>query len=201
MIANSTIENHFPFCMQQGADSSFIDKQRIREFAAQHLPVTQKQINNAVKEHLVFLQNGGAGGQWKTIHIKGIVLALYFGKEIPFGKQANFELQRFTEEITLEKRILPFSNFCGSIIEKVNFKNSDLSYSMLTDVTGQSANFENAQLAYTDFTRANLENANFQNANLIGADFENCHLSGADFRGANLSQARFPGAILKKVRI
>jgi len=201
MIANSTIENYFPFCLQPGTDSSQIDKNRIRQFATQHSPLCQSKINQTIHTHLVFLQNGGAGGQWKTIHIKGIVLALYFGEEVSLGKQANFELQRFSYEATLEHVILPFSNFCGSIIENISFQHADLSYSVFTDVAGQNANFQNTQLAYTDFTRANLENANFQNANLLGADFENCNLSGADFRGANLSQARFPGAILKQVRV
>ncbi len=201
MIANSTIEDYFPFCMQQGADSSLIDKQRIKQLASQHPPLTEKYIANTIKAHLVFLQNGGAGGHWKTIHVKGIVLAIYFGEEVPFGKQASFELQHFSPKSKLNQVILPFSNFCGSFIEAVSFQNSDLSYSIFTDVAGQNANFQNAQLAYTDFTRANLENANFQNANLVGSDFENCNLSGADFRGANLSQTRFPGAILKKIRI
>jgi len=201
MTTNSTIEDHFPFCMQQGADSSLIDKQRIIQFAAQQPTLSQKYIADVIKAHLVFLQNGGAGGKWKTIHVKGIVLALYFGEEVPIGKQASFELQHFSPESKLEQAILPFSNFCGSIIETVNFQHSDLSYSIFTDVAGQSANFQNAQLAYTDFTRANLENANFQNANLVGADFENCNLSGANFRGANLSQTRFPGAILKQIQI
>jgi len=187
--------------MQQGADSSLIDKKRIRQFAAQHPPLTQKCIAEKIKAHLVFLQNGGAGGQWKTIHVKGIVLALYFGAEVPFGKQASFELQYLTPNPIMEQIILPFSNFCGSIIEKVSFQNADLSYSIFTDVAGQNANFQNSQLAYTDFTRADLRNANFQNANLVGADFENSNLSGADFRGANLSQTRFPGAILKQIRI
>lgn len=201
MITNSTIEDYFPFCMQQGADSSQIDKKRIRQFAAQNAPLNQKQIKDTIQAHLVFLQNGGAGGQWKTIHIKGIVLALYFGEEVLFGKQASFELQRFTQGYSLNQVILPFSNFCGSIIEEVSFQNSDLSYAVFTDVAGQNANFQNTQLAYTDFTRANLENANFQNANLVGADFENCNLSGANFKGANLSQAKFPGAILKRICI
>lgn len=201
MIANSTIEDYFPFCMQQGSDSSLINKQRIRQFAAQKPILSQKYIADTIKAHLVFLQNGGAGGKWKTIHVKGIVYALYFGEDVPFGQQANFELQHFSAKSELEQVVLPFSNFCGSIIEKVSFQNSDLSYSIFTDVAGQSTNFQNAQLAYTDFTRANLENVNFQNANLIGADFENCNLSGADFRGANLSQTRFPGAILQQIQV
>jgi len=201
MITNSTIEDYFPFCMQKGADNSLIDKQRIRQFAAQQPTLTQKFITNTIKAHLVFLQNGGAGGQWKTIHVKGIVFALYFGDDVSFGQQAHFELQRFSPESKLEQVILPFSNFCGSIIETVSFQNSDLSYSIFTDVAGQNANFQNAQLTYADFTRANLENVNFQNANLLGADFENCNLSGADFRGANLSQTRFPGATLNQILI
>lgn len=201
MITNSTIEDYFPFCMQQGADSSLIDKQRIKQFAAQYPILTQKNIADTIKAHLIFLKNGGAGGQWKTIQVKGIVFALYFGEAVSLGKQANFELRRFSSESALEQVVLPFSNFCGSIIETVSFYNSDLSYSIFTDVAGQGANFQNAQLAYTDFTRADLANANFKNANLVGADFENCNLSGADFRGANLSQTRFPGAILEQIQI
>lgn len=201
MIANSTIEDYFPFSMQQGADSSLIDKQRIWQFASQQTPLTAQFIADTIKAHLIFLQNGGAGGKWKTIHVKGIVLALYFGEEVTAGQQASFELQRFSPETTLQQEVLPFSNFCGSIIASISFQNSDLSYSIFTDVNGKGANFKNAELAYTDFTRANLENANFQNANLVGADFENCNLTGADFRGANLSQTRFPGAILKQILI
>jgi len=199
MTTNSTIENYFPFCLQAGADSSQVDKKRIRQFAAQNTPLCQNQINDIIQAHLVFLQNGGAGGQWKTIHIKGIVLALYFGEEVSLGKQANFELQRFSYEATFEQVILPFSNFCGSIIENMSFQHADLSYSVFTDVAGQNVNFQNTQLAYTDFTRANLENANFQHANLVGADFENCNLTGADFRGTRLNGARFPGAVLDQI--
>lgn len=197
MVANSTIEDYFPYCTELGADCSMIDRQRIEQLLLQNKPLTKEKIEESIATHLLFLQNGGAGGQWKTIHLKGIVLALYFGEEVTRGKQANFELQQIPSGMELKNAILPFSNFCASKIEMVNFNAADLSYSILTDVFGKYANFSQAQLAYTDFTRGDFQGANFQNTNLIGADFENCNLTGANFKGANLRQARFPGAILK----
>lgn len=201
MITDSRIEDYFPFCMQQGSDASMINKQRIQQLVQQQIPLSREIIASSIKAHLLFLQNGGAGGQWKTIHIKGIVVALYFGPEVHVGKQANFELKQFPEGINLTNSVLPFSNFCASKITRTNFSNADLSYSVLTDIDGVNVKFKNAKLAYTDFTRANLEGANFQNANLIGADFENCILQNADFRGANLRNTRFPGAVLKGIRV
>lgn len=201
MIANSTILDYFPFCTHQGTDSSMINKSRIRQLILQKRPLSNQFIEKTIKDHLIFLQNGGAGGKWKTIHIKGIVLALYFGEEVTVGKQANFELQQFATDVNLAEVILPFANFCSSRIAQVNFKAADLSYSIFTDVVAKDVNFSNANLAYIDFTRGDLENANFSNANLVGADFENCNLKGANFKGANLSKARFPGADLTNVRI
>ncbi len=197
MIANLTIEEYFPYCTELGADCSMINRQRIQQLVLSNKPLTKGAIEKSIAAHLLFLENGGAGGQWKTIHLKGIVLALYFGEEVNKGKQANFELQQIPSEIALRNVVLPFSNFCSSKIEKVDFSGADLSYSILTDVFSKYANFSNAQLAYTDFTRGDFQEANFRNANLIGADFENCNLRGANFKGANLRQARFPGAILK----
>ena len=201
MITTNILENYFPYCTQQGADSSMINRKRINQLILQNPILNSSTITNIIQQHLLFLQNGGAGGQWKTIHIKGIVIALYFGDEIKIGKQANFELKQIPKTIDLQNVILSFSNFCSSLINGVNFKNADLSYSVLTDVEGKKVNFSGTQLAYTDFTRANLEGANFKNANLIGADFENCNLTGANFKGANLRQARFPGAVLKDIQI
>ncbi len=201
MIANSTISDYFPFCTHQGTDTSMINKSRIRQLISQKKPLSNRDIETIIKDHLTFLQNGGAGGKWKTIHIKGIVLALYFGEEVTRGKQASFELQQFANDVSLAKAILPFANFCSSSIAQVNFQAADLSYSVFTDVAAKNVNFSNANLAYVDFTRGNLENANFSNANLVGADFENCNLKGANFKGASLSKARFPGADLTNVSI
>lgn len=201
MTVNSTILEYFPFCTHKGADSSMINKSRIRQLTLKNTPLSTQRITSIIDNHLIFLQNGGAGGKWKTIHIKGIVLALYFGAEVSKGTQANFELQRLPNEINLSEVILPFANFCSSKIEQANFQSADLSYSIFTDVAAKNINFHQANLAYVDFTRANLENADFSNANLVGADFENCNLAGANFEGANLSGTRFPGANLMNVSI
>jgi len=198
---NSTILEHFPFCTHQGADSSMINKSRIRQLTLKNTTLSIQEITSIIKSHLIFLQNGGAGGKWKTIHIKGIVLALYFGSEVTKGEQANFELQQLPNGINLKEIILPFANFCSSKLEAVNFQSADLSYSVFTDVAAKNINFYKANLAYVDFTRGNLENADFRNANLVGADFENCNLKGANFKGANLCGTRFPGANLMNVCI
>ncbi len=200
-MINSTILDYFPFCTLQGADSSMINKSRIEQLTLKNAPLPILRIATMIKRHLAFLQNGGAGGKWKMIHIKGIVLALYFGPEVTTGEQANFELQQLPNGVNLKEIILPFANFCSSKIEQVNFQSADLSYSVFTDVFAKNACFQNANLAYVDFTRADLENANFANANLVGADFENCNLKGANFKGANLSKTRFPGADLTNVYI
>jgi len=201
MTISSTISNYFPFCTHQGADSSMINKSRIRQLTLRNTPLTIQHIKSMIDNHLTFLKNGGAGGKWKTIHIKGIVLALYFGVEVTKGEQANFELQQLPTGVNLEAVILPFANFCSSKIEAANFQLADLAYSIFTDVAAKNINFRKANLAYVDFTRANLENADFRNANLVGADFENCNLKGANFKGANLSGTRFPGANLMNVCI
>ena len=201
MTTNSIYETYFPFCTQAGRDYSMINKQRIQQLVLKNKPLNKAQIAMTISNHLVFLQNGGAGGQWKIVHLQGIVVALYFGPEASKGIQANFERQQFPKNVNLQKAVLPFSNFCASMFIAGDFQSADLSYSVLTDVEAENSNFKNAQLAYTDFTRANLKGVNFQNANLIGADFENCNLTGADFRGAILNQARFPGAILEEITI
>lgn len=201
MIANSILEKHFPFYNQQGTDSSMINKQKIRQLVLQELPLSISSIQKSICQHLLFLQTGGAGGVWKTIHIKGIVAALYFGAESTNGEQASFERKLFPKKLKLQNVILPFANFCSSEITNIDFQHANLSYSVCTDTNARNVNFQNAQLTYTDFTRADLEGANFQNANLIGADFENCNLSGANFKGANLINTRFPGAILTDILI
>lgn len=201
MILNSTISDHFPFCTYPGTDSSMINKARIQQLILQNAPLTIHRIEAIIQNHLCFLENGGAGGQWKTIHIKGIVLALYFGADVTKGAQANFELQQLPKGVNLSEVILPFSNFCGSRIEQANFQAANLSYCIFTDVLAKNTSFRNANLAHTDFSRGNLENADFTNANLAGADFENCNLKGANFQGADLNNARFPGTILTNVCI
>jgi len=200
-MLNSTISDHFPFCTYPGTDSSMINKARIQQLTLQNAPLTIHRIEAIIQNHLYFLENGGAGGQWKMIHIKGIAIALYFGADVAKGVQASFELQQLPKGVNLREVILPFSNFCGSRIEQANFQAANLSYSIFTDVLVKNTSFRDANLAHTDFSRGNLANADFTNANLVGADFENCNLSGANFKGANLNKARFPGAILTNVRI
>jgi uncharacterized protein YjbI with pentapeptide repeats len=201
MLQTLLSDSSFPYSNQKGGDTSKINKGKIKQLIFKEKPLNPSQIKAIIEAHYTFLENGGAGGKWKIIDLKGIVLALYFGQEVTMGKQAAFDYKRFSDQVNFKQVLLPFSNFCASHIEGIDFQNADLSYSVFTDVCGKAANFSNAVSIGTDFTRANLKNANFQNANLFGADFENCDLSGADFRGAILTDARFPGAILKNVKI
>lgn len=201
MITNSTISNYFPFSTYPGTDRSMINPSRIQQLILLKPPLSKKYIAKAIQQHLIFLQQGGAGGTWKTIHLKGIVIALYLGEEVTLGKQATFELQQLPIGLDLSEAMLPFANFCSSKIEQVNFQNANVSYSIFTDAIAKDVNFSNANLAYADFSRGDFENANFENANLIGADFENCNLKGANFKGTQLDNAKFPGAILTDVQI
>ena len=201
MYIHSLLSDYFPYCTHQGADCSMVNAALIRQLTLKKRPLSIPTITSIIKEHLVFLQHGGAGGKWKTIHLKGIVVALYFGNEVTKGAQASFELQQLPTGVHLKEIVLPFANFCSSRIEQANFQAADLSYSIFTDAAAEGTNFSEANLAYVDFTRANLENADFREAHLVGADFENCNLQGADFRGAKLSGARFPGAKLANVLI
>ena len=190
-------KSHYNSIKQFGQiPNPFPNANKIFKFIDFNNPVLLQEFEKLKKNHLAFLQNGGAGGTWKIIKIKGIVTALYFGIDEGSNNQAILERRFFPEKINLEHSILPFSSFCGSFFEKISLKNSDFSYSIFTDTQAVSSNFSDCNLAFTDFSRSNLAHANFEYANLTGADFENCNLTGTNFKHAVLTGAKFQGAVL-----
>jgi len=189
----------FPLSNQEGRPTIGINKSRITNLAKNSKPLSSSQLEQILEKHFDFLSGGGAGGEWQTILVKGLVLGLYNAPlVVKDGEQATFERANLSK-VEIAKRQIPFANFCGVYKENGDFQNANLSYCLFTDSFLQGADFRGTNLQNTDFSRANLRFANFQNANLQGVDFENCDLSGADFRNAKLLNSRFPGANLKNV--
>ena len=197
--ACTLLQSIFPLFKQEGRSTTGINKIRISNLAKNSKPVSQSQLEQILEKHFDFLSAGGAGGEWQTILVKGLVLGLYNTTfEVKDGEQATFERANLSK-VEMANREMPFANFCGVYKEEGDFQNTNLSYCLFTDSFLEGADFRSANLQNADFSRANLRFANFQNANLQGVDFENCDLSGADFRNANLFNSRFPGANLENV--
>ena len=163
--------------------------------------LSRTQVDKLIVEHLIFLKSGGAGGNWTTLVIDGIVTGIYNSRGMYKGVQAQFEHRRLNCDCTLEDQLLSFANCCGLYAPKLEAPRIDLSYSLMTDAFLPNANFQDGNLKKADFSRAVLTNVDFRGADLRYADFENCNLNGSDFRGARLEGARFPGASLKEVII
>ena len=156
--------------------------------------ISQKQLEEIIEKHHQFLMQGGHGGEWKVIEVRGIVTAFYdCQNEVKEGKQAIFERKNISL-ISFEKIELPYANFCAAFAEGANFSNANFEKSLFTDAFLEGANFSESDFSEVDFSRSDLRNANFQNTDLTGADFENCNLEGADFREAKLGKSRFVGA-------
>ena len=196
---NPSIYSTFPFSEQKGTSTGNINKKRMIQIAKESFLVSSVQVKKILEKHNDFLMSGGAGGNWKTILIDGLVVGLYEGKEPDEGEQANFERMNISKH-SFENEVLPFANFCGSYARAGKFQNADLSYGLFTDAYLEQADFRNANLKNVDFSRADLRNADFRQSNLTGVDFENCDLTGADFRDTNFQNARFPGAVLNHVK-
>ena len=199
-LTNSTlIHTLFPLSDQKGRSCAGINKKRITELAKKSKPVSDKQLEQMIEKHFDFLSNGGAGGKWQTLLVKGMVVGIY---DLPLivkdGEQATFERANL-RKVQLANKEIPFANFCGVYKKNGDFSNANLSYCLFTDSFLVGADFSGADLKNTDFSRADLRGARFQNANLHGADFENCDLTGADFRNTKLNETRFPGARLEGV--
>jgi len=189
----------FPLSDQVGSDISLINSTLLQQIAQSDPPLKKEELEQMIKDHLIFLMSGGAGGSWKTILIKGLVLGIYKGPEGKEGKQASFEKRHLKQDLELSSLELPFSNFCAAFAPQVSFFNSDLSHCLFTDAHLEEAVFKKSNLHKSDFSRANLAGASFADSDCSDVDFENCNLIGADFRGARLNGARFPGAQLDQV--
>ena len=184
-----------------GSNICHIDQKKMSQLIKSKSPLSKSQVDKLIVEHLIFLKSGGAGGNWTTLVIDGIVTGIYNFKETHNGTQAQFEHRRLNSDCSLEGQLLSFANCCGLYAPKLEALRIDLSHSLMTDAFLPNANFQGGNLKKVDFSRAVLTNVDFRGADLRYADFENCNLNGSDFRGARLEGARFPGAFLKEVMV
>ena len=197
--ANKDYLSIFPMSNESGGDTTHINTALLQQLSKGKQSLSPEKLQEITKDHLVFLMSGGAGGKWKTILIKGLILGIYTGPESKDGRQASFEKTRLDADLEFSFLELPFSNFCGAYAPQVSFKNADLSHCLFTDAMLCQVDFTKTNLCNSDFSRADLSGGSFIEADCSGADFENCNLVGANFTNARLSGARFPGANLKDV--
>ncbi len=187
----------FPFS-DQPRNGSSLDHDMMRSLAASGEALTEKQWKAMLTKHRAFLKSGEYGGEWQTLDVSGLVMAILPGA----GKgQADISRKKLAPGFIVGKADLRWINGCATLAEKVDFSGANLSDGIFTDSFLAGSSFEQANVTGIDFSRANLENVSFRNANCSRADFENANLAGADFTGANLAGARFPGAILDNVKI
>jgi uncharacterized protein YjbI with pentapeptide repeats len=199
-IYSKDLKTVFPYSDVLGSDTSNIKTQNMQKVAASKPSLTSEEIKNMIIQHHQFLSTGGAGGNWQTLLLQGMVIGIYVGVDAVSGTQAIFEKRHIDATIDLQEVILPFANFCAVFCQNQDFSEANLSHCLFTDADLENTIFADADLKNCDFSRANLKNVSFMNADLRGTDFENCDLTNADFRGAFLEGSRFPGAILKGVK-
>ena len=193
-LDQALLKDIFPLADQTRFFENKINRNGLRQMAKNDSSISLKQLEEIIEKHHQFLMEGGHGGQWKVIEIRGIVTAFYDCQNKPkTGEQAIFERKNITH-LSFEKIELPFSNFCAAFAEGTDFSNANFEKSLFTDAFLEGANFSESDFSGVDFSRSDLRNANFQNTNLTGADFENCNLEGANFQGAKLDKSKFVGA-------
>lgn len=167
----------------------------------------------------------------KYRHKKNIKISDQFLSQLNnrFDSVVNLE-KTFLKDLNLNrKRFLTNLDLCSSILESINFEDSDLSFSILknTELKNISFNqvvmngviFNDSTLLDTNIKYAHLrdckfvscifvnfwgsatvfENCSFENARITNADFTNSDLSNAIFKKAILSDIKFGGTVLNNV--
>lgn len=167
----------------------------------------------------------------KYRHKKNIKISDQFLSQLNnrFESVVNLE-KTFLKDLKLNrKRFLTNLDLCNSILESINFEDSDLSFSLLknTELKNISFNqvimngviFNDSTLLDTNIRYARLrdckfvscilvnfwgsatvfENCSFENARITNADFTNSDLSNAIFKKAILSNIKFGGTVLNNV--
>ncbi len=86
---------------------------------------------------------------------------------------------------------LPHSNFRGMILDRVDFRGCDISYSILVGAMLRGADLSGTRLWWSDFRSAQLQNADLSRAALIGVDFSGTNLCGANFDRSAMIQTVF----------
>ena len=173
-LYSSNLKKIFPFSDVLGANTSNIKTKKMQKVAELKSALTLDEIKNIINQHHQFLSTGGAGGNWQTLLLQGMVIGIYVGVDASSGMQAVLEKRHIPSEVDLQEVVLPFANFCGVFCKNQDFSEANLSYCLFTDAYLENTIFADANLQNSDFSRANLRNVSFMNADLRGTDFENC---------------------------
>ena len=97
---------------QKGGSCAGINKKRITDLARKSKPVSESRLEEIIEKHFNFLSNGGAGGKWQTLLVKGMVVGIYdLPVTIKNGEQATFERANLSK-VQLANKVIPFANFC-----------------------------------------------------------------------------------------
>lgn len=82
----------------------------------------------------------------------------------------------------------------GATLDNIDFSGLDISGLALKNISLEGSNLSHQKLARIDFSSSNLTNANFTATDLTGAVFTGAKLAGAVFKQAQLNNANFKGA-------
>ena len=157
----------------------------LRESAS---PVSQEEFEETMKQHALFLENGGSGGKWQTVSVSegptGTVLAVYLGPKVSAGAQASF-MNKSMEGLPVKEANLSYTNMVGVRAQKQNFDGANLQGICATDSDFSGSSFKNADLRGADFSRSLMIGCDFTGAILGGdVDRENVDFENADMTGA-----------------
>ena len=163
--------------------------------------ISVEEFETVLRDHDKFLQNGGAGGQWRTYYIKNLIYGVYAGPtSVSEGKQAKLSFKKMAA-LDLRGIALPYADCASLHAPNQEWTAADLEGSLLIDSWLDNCSFESADLYAVDFSRSLMQNCNFRGASLIGVDFENCDLRGADFSEAQIDESTsFKNAMLENVK-
>jgi uncharacterized protein YjbI with pentapeptide repeats len=198
-LSKQALAHRFPLSDQLGSATQGIDSKGMQAKSKQNKPLSAQELAQRTAAHQAFLAQGGGGGQWQVLLLKGRTLGLYRHAQADAEQQAIFDGLPFPPSLDLRELHLPYSSWVAAYLYKQDLSDSDLAHSLFVDALLDKTIFADANLTGCDFSRASLKSANFMNANLSGCDFENADLTGANFQGAILTGARFPGAVLKNI--
>ncbi|GAA4277348.1 pentapeptide repeat-containing protein [Aquimarina mytili] len=143
-------------------------------------PISQKQINEMLEEHRLFLENGGNNGKFERLGLGGMTMAIY-NKKSTKGQQLSLSKKKLAPGIDLSKANLSYADLSGCIAEDVNFEGANLEGSILTDSFFKGSSFENASLEKSDLSDSDLRDTNFISSKFGSTDFERAKLDGAKF--------------------
>lgn len=145
-------------------------------------PISQKEWEEAMKQHDLFLKNGGGGGKWQTVSVgeglTGTVLAVYLGPKASAGTQASLPNSSI-EGLPLNGANLSYANMVGVRAQKQNFEGANLEGMCATDSDFSGSSFKGANLQHADFSRSLMTGCDFTGADTEGTDFENADMTNA----------------------